>query len=135
MNESGAEDTDGRLGAQRDAFDVPPEVAYFNTANLSPQLRGVRAAGNAALDRRATPWTISAEDWFSDVEILRSLFGGLIGADAEGIALVPATSYGFAVAAGNLALAAVTGSWCSPRNIPQGSTPGGQPPAWPAPTY
>jgi kynureninase len=34
------------------------------------------------------------------------LFGELVGADAEGIALVPATSYGFAVAARNLALKA-----------------------------
>ena len=94
------------LDEQRAAFDVPPEVAYFNTANLSPQLRRVRAAGDAALDRRGRPWTISADDWFSDVERLRSLFGGLIGADEEGIALIPATSYGFAVAARNLPLAA-----------------------------
>jgi selenocysteine lyase/cysteine desulfurase len=93
-----------RLGARRAAFDVPDEVAYFNTANLSPQLHTVRAAGEDALARRARPWTITAEDWFSDVERLRSLFGGVIGSDAEGVALVPATSYGFAVAANNIAL-------------------------------
>ena len=93
-----------RLGAQREAFDVPPGIAYFNTANLSPQLHGVRAAGEAALERRARPWTISSDDWFSDVERLRALFGGLVGADAEGVALVPATSYGFAVAARNIEL-------------------------------
>ncbi|WP_028933928.1 aminotransferase class V-fold PLP-dependent enzyme [Pseudonocardia spinosispora] len=92
------------LGGQRPAFAVPPDIAYFNTANLSPQLHGVRAAGEAALDRRARPWTISASDWFSDVERLRSLFAGLVGGDAEGVALVPATSYGFAVAARNLPL-------------------------------
>jgi selenocysteine lyase/cysteine desulfurase len=33
------------------------------------------------------------------VERLRELFAGLIGATADGVALVPATSYGFAVAA------------------------------------
>ncbi len=64
------------------------------------------AAGEAALARRGQPWTISPADWFSDVERLRTLFGELVGADAEGIALVPATSYGFAVAARNLALQA-----------------------------
>ena len=93
------------FGAQRDAFDVPAEVAYFNTANLSPLLHSVRAAGVDALARRGRPWTISSGDWFSDVERLRRLFARLIGADPEGVALVPATSYGFAVAAGNLGAA------------------------------
>ncbi|MDT5012057.1 MAG: hypothetical protein QOH57_3674 [Mycobacterium sp.] len=108
MDESAAAKAsfDGQLGAERDAFAVPADVAYFNTANLSPQLHVVRAAGDAALDRRGRPWTISADDWFSDAERLRALFGGLVGADAEGIALVPATSYGFAVAARNLRLSA-----------------------------
>lgn len=85
---------------------MPEDVAYFNTANLAPQLRAVRAAGEAALERRSRPWTISAADWFTDVERLRSLAAQIIGASAEGIALVPATSYGFAVAARNLPLGA-----------------------------
>jgi selenocysteine lyase/cysteine desulfurase len=95
---------DSALGAQRQAFDIPPDVAYFNTASLSPHLHRVRAAGERALDRRGRPWTIASADWFTDVERLRELFGRLIGADAEGVALVPATSYGFAVAARNLHL-------------------------------
>jgi selenocysteine lyase/cysteine desulfurase len=90
--------------SRRDLFAVPRDVAYFNTASLSPQLHAVRAAGDAALDRRARPWTIVADDWFADVERLRGLFGALIGADADGVALVPATSYGIAVAARNLPL-------------------------------
>ncbi|MDT7561725.1 MAG: hypothetical protein QOG76_349, partial [Pseudonocardiales bacterium] len=96
----------GVLDARREAFAVPAEIAYFNTASLSPQLHGVRAAGEAALERRARPWSISSGDWSADVERLRALFGGLVGADAEGVALVPATSYGFAVAARNVALRA-----------------------------
>ena len=54
------------LGDQRARFDVPAAVAYFNTANLSPQLHAVRAAGEAALERRARPWTILDEDWFTE---------------------------------------------------------------------
>jgi selenocysteine lyase/cysteine desulfurase len=92
------------LGVQRDAFAVPPEIAYFNTATLSPQLHRVRAAGEAALERRGQPWTIASDDWFTDVERLRTVFGELVGTDADSVALVPATSYGFAVAARNLAL-------------------------------
>ena len=90
------------LSDQRAAFDVPPEIAYFNTANLSPQLHSVRAAGEAALELRSRPWTIDAPDWFTDVERLRALFGRVVGAEPDGVALVPATSYGFAVAAANL---------------------------------
>ncbi|MEV4510057.1 aminotransferase class V-fold PLP-dependent enzyme [Dactylosporangium sp. NPDC049525] len=91
------------LDPQRDLFDVPDDVAYFNAASLSPMLHAVREAGEAALRRRGRPWTIREADWFTDVERLRSLLGALVGADAEGVALVPATSYGFAVAAGILA--------------------------------
>jgi selenocysteine lyase/cysteine desulfurase len=88
----------------REAFDVPADVAYFNTANLAPQLHSVRTAGEAALETRARPWQIAAADWFTDVERMRALFGRIIGGDADGVALIPATSYGFAVAARNLDL-------------------------------
>src|SRR3954468_10338211 len=94
------------IAPQRAAFDVPADVAYFNTAMLAPQLHAVRAAGAAALEFRGRPWAISATDWFADIERLRSLFARIVGGDAEGVALVPATSYGFAVAARNLPLRA-----------------------------
>lgn len=96
--------TGSDLSPQRSAYDVPDDVAYFNTANLAPHLHSVRAAGEAALDRRGRPWLIGAEDWFTDVERLRKLFGGMVGGDGEGVAIIPATSYGFAVAARNLPL-------------------------------
>ena len=92
------------LGSRREEFDVPHEVAYFNTANLSPVTHRARDAAAAALARRAQPWTIGAEDWFADVERLRGLFAQIVGGDADGVALVPATSYGFAVATRNIAL-------------------------------
>ena len=85
---------------------MPDEVAYFNVASLSPVLRSVRTAGELALGRRSRPWEIGEADWFTDVERLRALAGRLVGGDAEGIALVPATSYGFAVAAANLPIEA-----------------------------
>jgi len=92
------------LGPQRDLFAVPPEIAYFNTATMAPHLHAVRAAGEVGLERRGRPWTITPDDWFDDVERLRGLFGTLVGADGEGVALVPATSYGLAVAARNVGL-------------------------------
>ncbi len=90
------------LPDQRASFEVDDEVAYFNTATLSPLLRSVHAAGADALARRAKPWTISSPDWFSEAEQLRSCFARLIGGAADDIALIPATSYGLAVVARNL---------------------------------
>jgi selenocysteine lyase/cysteine desulfurase len=87
---------------ERQLFEIPDGIAYLNVANLAPQLHPVRAAAEAALERRAAPWTIGAADWFSDVEVLRGLFARVIGADPDGVALIPATSYGMAVAAANL---------------------------------
>jgi len=80
------------LAECRELFDVPADVAYFNVANLAPHLHSVRRAGDEALDRRGRPWTIEPADWFSDVERLRLLFGRILGTDAEGVALFPATS-------------------------------------------
>ena len=91
-----------RIASCRVEFAVPDDVAYFNTASLGPLLHVVRDAGEEALRRRAAPWTISADDWFTDIETLRALVGRLVGDDGDGVAFVPATSYGFAVAALNL---------------------------------
>lgn len=92
----------------RASFDVPDDVAYFNTASLAPMLRSVRAAAAVALDRRSQPWEIESGDWFSGAEELRGLFARLVGAEpgGDGVALIPATSYGFAAAARNLRLGA-----------------------------
>jgi selenocysteine lyase/cysteine desulfurase len=90
------------LPVQRRLFEIPDDVAYFNCASLAPQLRSAGQAAEAALARRARPWLIGAQDWFTEAEERRSLFARLAGVDPEGVALVPATSYGLAVAAANL---------------------------------
>lgn len=90
------------IGSERALFEVPDEVAYFNTANMSPMLRAVREAGAAALERRAEPWRIASVDWFTDVERLRGAYAQIMGVDADAIALIPASSYGLAVAARNI---------------------------------
>ena len=90
------------LPSQRGLFDIPDDVAYFNCASLAPQLTAARRAAELALRRRDHPWLISSDDWFSQAEERRALLARLAGVDAEGVALVPATSYGLAVAAANL---------------------------------
>lgn len=90
------------LGTERPLFEMPDEVAYLNTASLGPQLRSVREAAEAALERRAAPWKVRSADWFTDVEALRTLFARLVGTDPDGVALINATSYGLAIAAANI---------------------------------
>jgi selenocysteine lyase/cysteine desulfurase len=87
---------------ERDAFDVPDHITYLNTASLSPRLKAVTAAGREALDHVAAPWHVKSPDWFSRADRVRSAFARLINAPASNIALVPAVSYGIAVAALNI---------------------------------
>ena len=93
------------IPSQRHLFDLPDDAAYLNCAYVAPLPRAAREAGAAALDRRSRPWEIRAPDFFGPCEELRALFGRLIGAGADDVAITPAASYGIAVAAANLPLA------------------------------
>lgn len=90
------------LDSQRELFGIPADLAYFNCASLAPLMLPAREAGRRALELRGEPWRIAAPDWFSGTEQRRSLFARLVGVSPENVALVPATSYGLAVAARNL---------------------------------
>jgi selenocysteine lyase/cysteine desulfurase len=90
------------LPVQRELFDIPDDVAYFNCASLAPLLRASVEAGAAATARRARPWLTGGGDWSIEAEERRAVFAELAGVDPDGVALVPATSYGLAVAAANL---------------------------------
>ena len=93
------------IPCQRHLFDLPDEVAYLNCAYMSPLLKRAVAVGAAALARKSRPWTIGAADFFTDSERARGLFAQLLGAAAGDVAIVPAASYGLALAAANLPLA------------------------------
>jgi selenocysteine lyase/cysteine desulfurase len=62
----------------------------------------VAAAGQAALHSKVAPWTITGERFFELVERNRRLFAGLVAAAPDDVAIVPAVSYGIALAAMNL---------------------------------
>ena len=55
-----------------------------------------------AVAQKSQPWQVAPEDFFTTSEHLRGLFGRLIGTDAEGVALIPAVSYGVATAINNM---------------------------------
>ena len=92
------------IPCQRHLFDLPADIAYLNCAYMSPLLKRAAEVGASAIARKCQPWRISAEDFFAGSERARALFAALLGARADDIALVPAASYGLAIAAANLAV-------------------------------
>ncbi|MGE0556121.1 MAG: aminotransferase, partial [Gemmatimonadales bacterium] len=96
------------LSSQRHRFEIPDDVTYLNCAYMSPLSKATVAIGQEALARKAQPWTLQAADFFSLTDRTRTAFASLLGAPAapDDIALVPAASYGMAVAARNLPLSA-----------------------------
>lgn len=87
---------------QRHLFDIPDDIAYLNCAYMSPLLHEVVAAGQAGVARKAHPWAISPRDFFTESNQARSLFARIINSEAANVAVVPAASYGIAVAAANV---------------------------------
>lgn len=90
------------IPCQRHLFDIPEDVAYLNCAYMSPLMRPVIEAGNAALARKAHPWEIMPEQFFSGSEEFRATAARLIDAPADCVAIVSSASYGVATAARNL---------------------------------
>jgi selenocysteine lyase/cysteine desulfurase len=93
------------IEAVRDLFEIPEGITYLNCASMAPQLRSVTEAGLRAVRTKASPWNLSGPEWFSGSEELRALAARVMGTESDGVALVPAASYGIATAAANLPLA------------------------------
>ena len=94
------------IPSQRHLFDLPDDVAYLNCAYMAPLMHSVVEAGIRGVRRKARPWEIAAPDFFSDPAHARGLFARIVNARAEDVAIIPAASYGMAIAARNLPLAA-----------------------------
>ena len=90
------------IPCQRELFDLPEDVTYLNCAYTSPLLKTAQEAGRAAIQAKANPWTLTSGDFFSSAETARELFARLVDSNSDDVALVPAVSYGIALAARNL---------------------------------
>ena len=93
-----------RIEEAKDLFEIPAGVTDLNCANMAPQLRSITDAGIDAVRTKATPWKLSAPEWFSGAEELRNLAAKVLEVESDGVALVPAASYGIATAATNVPL-------------------------------
>lgn len=94
------------LDCQRDKFALPQGTAYLDAAYMSPIPLAALEAGLAGAAIKSAPWTMTIASYYDEVEEARGLAARLIGAKPDDIAVVAATSYGMAVAAANVPVAA-----------------------------
>lgn len=90
------------LESQRSKFALPREIAYLDAAYMSPIPLTAIAAGAAGSAVKATPWKMTIGSYYDEVEQMRALAAATIGAGADDVAVIAATSYGMAVAAANV---------------------------------
>ena len=90
------------IPCQRHLFDIPDDVAYLNCAYMSPLMKPALEAGTAGLARKAHPWEITPDKFFTGSDEFRATAAQLIECPADCIAIVPSASYGIATAARNL---------------------------------
>lgn len=92
----------GPLSCQRERFFLPEDLHYLNCAYFSPLARAVEEAVISGLRRKRVP-SLVPDDFFRDADRCREIFAGVVNAEAaERVAILPAASYGVAVAASNL---------------------------------
>jgi selenocysteine lyase/cysteine desulfurase len=95
------------LPCQKSRFALPDDEHYLNCAYMSPLSNAVAAAGVRGVARKRVPSRLSAADFFTEADEARALFARLVNAaDPRRVAIVPSASYGLAIAARNLPLAA-----------------------------
>lgn len=90
------------LPSQRHLFSIPSDVTYLDAAYMSPIPNSAAEAGAKGSLVKAAPWDMTIGNYYDDVERARELAASFIGATADDIAVIPATSYGIAVAASNV---------------------------------
>lgn len=89
------------LPCQKNLFTLPEGQHYLNCAYMSPLSKRVEAAGLKGLLAKRAPASIGANDFFDTSIRVRDKFGELVNAPAKNMALIPAASYGLAIAAKN----------------------------------
>jgi len=90
------------IPCQRHLFDIPDDVAYLNCAYMSPLMKPALEAGTVGLARKAHPWELTPDKFFTGADEFRATAAQLLDCSADCIAIVPSASYGIATAARNL---------------------------------
>ncbi|NQV72276.1 aminotransferase class V-fold PLP-dependent enzyme [bacterium] len=91
------------LSCQAHRFSLDRSIHYLNCAYMSPLPIPVEEAGIKGILGKRNPHLVSTSDFFETASSVRSLFADLVSAhDASSISILPAVSYGTAIAAKNV---------------------------------
>lgn len=90
------------MDCQKHLFSLDTEIHYLNCAAKSPLLKEAEKAAIRALVRERNPMQISVNDFFDEVDAVRSAFGKLVNCSATNVALIPSSSYGFSSVMNNV---------------------------------
>src|ERR1035441_904832 len=75
------------IACQRHLFDIPDDVAYLNCAYMSPLMKPALEAGTAGLARKAHPWEITPDKFFTGADEFRATAAQLVGCSADDMAI------------------------------------------------
>src|SRR6267378_4137841 len=64
------------IPCQRHLFDIPDDVAYLNCAYMSPLMKPALEAGTVGLARKAHPWELTPDQFFTGADECRAKFAG-----------------------------------------------------------
>ena len=92
------------LRCQKQRFSLPEKTHYLNCAYMAPLSKKVEEAGIKGVKRKVNPTLLTPENFFTETNEARALFGRLVNAPAERIAIIPAASYGIATVVKNIKL-------------------------------
>jgi len=87
------------IKSQRQLFDIPDNIAYFNCAYNSPLLVESKNRLLAGAEDKCHPWERTAESFFNDAETIRNLSSTIFYGKPDDYAVVPSASYGISTAA------------------------------------
>src|SRR5271166_5388443 len=90
------------LPCQRNLFDIPDGVSYLNCAYMSPLLKSALEAGTIGVARKAHPWELTPDQFFTGSEEFRATAAHLLDCPAGCVAIVSSAGYGIQTAARNL---------------------------------
>ena len=66
------------IKSQRNLFNIPDDIAYLNTAYMSPLLNSVITAIEEGARLKSQPWRLGIPDFYDQVDQARLLFSKII---------------------------------------------------------
>ena len=87
---------------QKHLFSLNPDIHYLNCAYKAPLLKAAEEACIRALIKERNPADIGVNDFFDNLETVKTNFGSIVNCNPQNVAVMPSSSYGFASVLNNI---------------------------------